>query len=146
VGDYLDAWSEDWASRGRFNPALAPRAWELREQGWSHAEIAGRLGVSVAEAYQLVTMQRAYERTPDPTATIGHLMTTVNFNLSHAVQHTQAALDSKGAERQFNLEHIQKHLAEAAEHAHHLVEAVRQEYPEIGKEYDRITRDMGPYE
>jgi hypothetical protein len=142
--DYLGAWEGDWQARRDWNPDVTARAWELREQGWSYAEIADAAGVTVAEAYKMVAAQRAYEATPDPIGTIAHLLTTVNFNLSHARRHMKSALDSGAAERQFHLEHADKHLAEAADHADHLTDAVKQQYPVIGKEYDKVIKEMGP--
>lgn len=141
--DYLGTWESDWQARRDWNPDAVTRAWELSEQGWSYAEIADRVGVTVAQAYQMVAAQRAYEATPDPVATIAHLLTSVNFNLAHARRHAKAALDSGGAERQFNLEHAQKHLEGAAEHADHLTDAMKRQYPVVGKEYDRVIKDMG---
>jgi len=142
--DYLDSWTSDWESRS--DPELLPQAWRLREQGWSHTEIAGQLGITVAQAYQLTAVRKKYERTPDSDATIGHLATTVVFNLSHADSHVDKAMASQGATRQFNLEHAQKHLKEAVSHMDHLCQVLGDTYPKIGKEYDDIANDLAPLE
>ena len=142
--DYLESWNTDWTVRA--DPELLPQAWRLREQGWTHAEIAGQLGLSVAQAYQLTAVRKKYEKTPDPDATIGHLMTTVVFNLSHADSHVDKAMGTQGATRQFNLEHAQKHLKEAIEHMEHLCEVISDTYPKIGKEHNEIANDLAAYE
>ncbi len=144
MNDYLTSWEPDWETRRDWNPDTVTRAWERRQQGWSYAEIADSAGVTVAEAYQMVAAQRAYEATPDPVGTIAHLMTTVNFNLAHAQRHIKSALDSDGPDRQFHLEHAQSHLDETSDHADHLTDAMKKQYPAIGKEYDRVIKEMGP--
>lgn len=142
MDDYLDSWDADWQARRDWNPEALTRAFRLREQGWTHAEIAGQLGLSVAQAYQLTAVRKKYEKTPDPDGTIGHLMTTVIFNLSHADSHVDKAMATQGATRQFNLEHAQKHLKEAVEHMEHLCQVLGDTYPKIGSEYNDIANDL----
>lgn len=140
MGDYLRDWSRDWDSRSVPDPDIVQHVWALRGRGLSYAEIAGDLGITPAAAYRVAELRKEYEDTPDPINTIAHLLNTTLYNLSHAVLHIQQALDTQGAERQFNIEHVDKHLKEVQDHADHLQVALRRKFPEIGKEFDRVTK------
>lgn len=142
MGDYLADWESDWESRQQQDPGKIERAWMLRERGWSYAEIAADARVSLAEAYRLVTLREKYRETQEPVMSVAHEMTSINFHVAHAVRHTKAALASDGEKRQFNLEHVDRHLESASEHADRLQQVIRHHFPKIGAEYEKTAAAM----
>lgn len=88
-------------------------------------------------------VQRAavYEETPEPDQTIAHLMSGVQYDLSHAIRHAESLKKAKPSEVAFHQEHMEKHAKSAADHADRLQLALRHQYPAIGTELDRLLTE-----
>lgn len=74
-----------------------------------------------------------------PDMTTAHLAQSVGFHLGHLAAHLMAALHPKSPDdRQFNLEHALVHQGEAQDHLERLMEHLRQHYPGVAAELDRL--------
>ena len=81
-----------------------------------------------------------YEKTPEPIVTIAHLMSGVQYDLSHALRHAEALKTAKPGEVAFHQKHIEIHAKGAADHADRLALALRHTYPAIGRELDQLLK------
>jgi hypothetical protein len=81
----------------------------------------------------------------DRAKTIAHLIDTVQTNLGHGIRHLEAARAAYArgdhAAVEFNMRHSRDHLAgETLEHVVKLVATLRDWYPAVGSELDRLHR------
>jgi len=76
----------------------------------------------------------------DKHKTLAHLIETTGHQISHASQHLDSLYKSKTqAERDFHYQHARTHTDGAQEHVQKLVDHIRDNYPQAGKEFDAIN-------
>ncbi len=75
----------------------------------------------------------------DKHNTTAHLIETTGHHLAHSSRHLDQLKKSKSkAQRDFNHEHLDTHLKGGIEHVQKLMNHVKTNYPEVGKELGKL--------
>ena len=81
----------------------------------------------------------ADKHTADPAMTVAHLLFGAVTEACDVTNHLGTARKTKGAEHEYNLDHAGAHMKGATDHLHRAVNALRDGYPDVGQEYDKLA-------
>lgn len=81
----------------------------------------------------------------DQARTIAHLSDTVLKALGHIARHTSAAQETTDPKSvKFNLDHANRHVAEAVEHQRKLIDALSKHHPGVKDEISQLNKLTHP--